>query len=208
MTLYDATLPLTPDMATWPGEPGPHRKLIKSIANGDPANVSELTEGVHSGTHIDAPVHFIPGAPGIESWSVDQLVGPGMVVATGDAPAISVAVLESLNIPPGLERILFKTHDSHLLGDKRFHKDFTYIDGDAARWLVDRGLKLVGIDYLSVEKFDSKDNPTHHTLLGARVVIVEGCNLRDVPPGRYTIMALPIPLVGSDGAPTRLVLEG
>lgn len=208
MTLYDATLPLTAKMATWPHEPGPTLKLIKSIADGDAGNVSELNMGVHSGTHIDAPIHFIPGAPGIDTWPVEQLVGPGMVVATGDAKTISVAVLESLHLPPGLERVLFKTRDSHLLGDGEFHKEFTYIEGDAAVWLVEHGLKLVGIDYLSVEKFGEDDCPTHHTLLGARVVIVEGALLRDVPPGRYTVMALPIKLAGSDGAPARLVLEG
>ncbi len=207
MTLYDATLPLVPDMATFPGEPGPDRMLIKSIAGGDAANVSKLCLGVHTGTHVDAPIHFIPGAAGIESVPLDVLIGPGLVVDVGNAPAVTAALLESLNLPAGLERVLFKSRNSAFIEDKQFHKDFTYIAHDAARWLVDRGLKLVGIDYLSVEQFDATEPLTHRTLLGARVAIVEGANLRDVPPGEYTIMALPIKLVGSDGGSARLVLQ-
>ncbi len=207
MTLYDATLPLVPDMATFPGEPGPDRTLIKSIAGGDAANVSKVCLGVHTGTHVDAPIHFIPGAPGIESVPLDVLIGPGLVVDVGDVPAVTAALLGGLNLPAGLERILFKSRNSAFIEDKQFHKDFTYIAHDAARWLVERGLKLVGLDYLSVEQFDAAEPLTHRTLLGARVAIVEGANLRDVPAGEYTVMALPIKLVGSDGGSTRLVLQ-
>jgi arylformamidase len=206
MTIYDATLLLSPEIPTWPGEPGPHRELIKTIAS-DGANVSKLTMGVHSGTHIDAPCHFIPGAPGIESIPIEVLVGPGLVVSTGNADSISAAVLKTLNIPAGTERILFKTKTGHLLGGSSFEKDYVYIEPDGATWLVDHGLRLVGIDYLSVEKFDASGGPVHHTLLGARAVIVEGCDLRAVPPGLYDIAALPAKLDGSDGAPTRLVLR-
>lgn len=206
MTTYDATLLLTPEIATWPGEPGPLRELIKTIAS-DGANVSKLTMGVHSGTHIDAPCHFIEGAPGIESISVETLVGPGLVVSTDEADSISAAVLDRLDIPAGTERILFKTKTGHLLGDTTFHQDYVYIEADGAAWLVDHGLRLVGIDYLSVEKFNATGGPVHHALLGARVVIVEGCDLRQVPPGLYDIAALPAKLDGSDGAPTRLVLR-
>lgn len=207
MPLYDATLPLTAEMATWPGEPGPDRTLIKSIDKGDPANVSKLTLGVHTGTHVDAPVHFIPGAGGIETVPLEALVGPGMVYDVGEAPAVTAALLESLQIPAGTERVLFKSRNSGFILDKQFHEDFTYIAHDAAHWLVARGILLAGIDYLSVEQFGA-DPETHRTLLGARVAIVEGANLREVPPGPYTVMALPIKLVGSDGGSTRLVLQG
>ena len=207
MTLYDATLPLLPDMATFPGEPGPDRTLIKSIAGGDPANVSKLCMGMHTGTHVDAPIHFIPGAPGIESVPLDVLIGPGIVVDVGDVPAITAALLDRLNLAAGLERVLFKSRNSAFIEEKQFHKDFTYIAHDAAKWLVERGLKLVGLDYLSVEGFDQQEPITHRTLLGARVAIVEGANLREVPAGVYTIMALPIKLVGSDAGSTRLVLQ-
>jgi arylformamidase len=206
VTLYDATLLLTPEIATWPGEPAPQRKLIKTVAQ-DGANVSLLTMGVHSGTHIDAPCHFIEGAPGIESIPVDALVGPGLVVDTGDADSVSVALLERLALPAGLERVLFKTKTGRLLSERQFQQDYVYIEPEAAHWLVARGLRLVGIDYLSVERFGAVGGPVHHALLEARVVIVEGCDLRNVPPGPYDIIALPARLDGSDGAPTRLVLR-
>lgn len=207
MTLYDATLPLVPGMATWPGEPGPDRTLIKSIAGGDPANVSKLCMGMHSGTHIDAPIHFIPGGAGIEGVPLDALVGPGLVVDVGDVPAVTAKLLDEIQLPPGLKRVLFKSRNSGFIEDLSFHKDFTYIAHDAARRLVAHGLRLVGIDYLSVEGFDQQEPLTHRTLLGASVAIVEGCFLRAVPPGVYTIMALPLKLVGSDGGSTRLVLQ-
>ena len=207
MPLYDATLPLTAEMATWPGEPGPERSLIKSIDGGDPANVSKLTLGVHTGTHVDAPIHFIPGAGGIETVPLEALVGPGMVYDVGDAPAVTATLLETLHIPAGTERVLFKSRNSGFILDRQFRKDFTYIAHDAAHWLVERGIRLAGIDYLSVEQFGAEPE-THRTLLGAGVAIVEGANLRAVPPGPYTVMALPIKLVGSDGGSARLVLQG
>lgn len=207
MTLYDATLPLVAGMATWPGEPGPDRMLIKSQARGDPANVSNLSMGMHTGTHVDAPIHFIPGGGGIETVSLDVLVGPGLVVDTGDVPAITAALLKELRLPAGLRRVLFKTRNSGFNQDPHFHQDFTYIAHDAAQWLVERGLQLVGIDYLSVEQFSAAEPLTHRILLGAKVAIVEGANLAGVPAGPYTIMALPIRLHGSDGASTRLVLQ-
>jgi arylformamidase len=206
MTLYDATLLLDDRIPTWPGEPGPQRELIKTIAT-DGANVSKLTLGVHSGTHIDAPCHFIPGAPGIDAWPIEALVGPGIVVDVGDADVISPAVLERLALPEGFARVLFKTKSGAWLGEPRFRSDFVYIEPEAARLLVARGARLVGIDYLSVEKFEAPGGPVHHIFLEAGVVIVEGVDLRAVPPGAYTVMALPIKLAGSDGAPTRLLLQ-
>lgn len=207
MTLYDATLPLIPNMATWPGEPGPDRTLIKRIARGDAANVSKLTLGVHTGTHVDAPIHFIPGAGGIETVPLDALVGPGLVVDIGDAPAITAQLLDDLKLPAGVERVLFKSRNSRFSADTQFHQDFTAIAHDAARWLVARGLRLVGVDYLSVEQFAAPEPITHRTLLGANIAVLEGAFLRDVPAGAYHITALPIKLVGSDGAPTRLILQ-
>jgi arylformamidase len=207
MTLYDATLPLVPEMATWPGEPGPDRTLIKSIAGGDPANVSRLCMGMHTGTHVDAPVHFIPGAPAIESVPLDALIGPGLIIDMGDVPAITADLLRGLNLPAGLKRVLFKSRNSGFIEDRQFHKDFTYIAHDAAPLLVEHGLRLVGVDYLSVEGFDQAEPLTHRTLLGAGVAIVEGANLGAVPAGAYMIMALPIKLVGSDAGSTRLVLQ-
>ena len=207
MTLYDATLPLVAGMATWPGEPGPDRSLIKGIDKGDPANVSRLCMGMHTGTHVDAPIHFIPGGSGIESVPLDALVGPGLVVDVGSVTAITADLLDNLQLPAGLERVVFKSRNSGFIEDSTFHEDFTYIAHDAARWLVAHGFRLVGIDYLSVEGFSQKEPLTHRVLLGAAVAIVEGCFLRGVPPAAYTIMALPMKLVGSDGGSTRLVLQ-
>jgi arylformamidase len=205
--IYDVTRTLRPGMATWPGEPGPEVTMIKEMAAGHAADVSHLSLGVHTGTHVDAPGHFIPGAAGVESLPLAALVGPARVVAIEHARAIGVEELERAGLD-GIERVLFRTSNSDEWSESEFREDFVYLEPEAARWLVERGARLVGVDYLSVEAFSAPDPLTHRTLLGAGVVIVEGLDLREVAPGDYLLSCLPLKLAGADGAPARVFLLG
>jgi arylformamidase len=205
MQIYDVTRTLEPGMATWPGEPGPEMKLIKEMAAGHAADVSHLSLGVHTGTHVDAPRHFIPGAPGVESLPLDALVGRARVVGIRHEGFIHIDELERSGLD-GVERMLFRTRNSDEWSDSNFKEDFVFLDPDAARWLADRGTRLVGVDYLSVESFAATEPRTHRVLLNAGVVIVEGLDLRKIVPGDYTICCLPLKLAGADGAPARVIL--
>ena len=205
MRLFDVTRALTPNMPTWPGEPGPELTPLARIAEGGPANVSRLTMGVHTGTHVDAPRHFFDGAPTVESLSLETLCGPARVVRIDDPRAIRVAELERAGLD-GAVRVLFRTRNSDLWKDGEFRKEFVFIEPDAARWLVDHGVRLVGTDYLSVEAFDAAAPLTHQVLLGAGVIIIEGLDLREPPMGSYDLFCLPLKLADGDGAPARVVL--
>ena len=206
MAIYDVSVPLRAGMPTYAGEPGPTLDFHSLLARGDSANVSALSLGSHTGTHVDAPYHFLDGAPGVETLPLDALVGPARVVQYDGRGHISAADLERAGIPAGTGRILFKTANGRFWGDPDFHSDFIGLAGDAARWLVDRGVRLVGIDYLSIEQFRSPSHEVHKTLLGAGVVIVEGLDLREVPPGEYFLVCAPLKVVGGDGAPARVFL--
>jgi arylformamidase len=205
MPIYDITRTLQPGMPTWPGEPGPELRLIKEMAAGHPADVSHLSLGVHTGTHVDAPGHFIPGGAGVETLSLDVLVGPARVVRIQHPGAIHVEELERAGLE-GVERVLFRTRNSDEWSDAVFKDDFVYLDPAAARWLAGRETRLVGVDYLSVESFAAPEPLTHRTLLNAGLVIVEGLDLREIAPGDYTLCCLPLKLAGADGAPARAVL--
>jgi arylformamidase len=212
MRIYDISVPITPgETPTYPGDPGLEVGAWSAIARGDRANVSVLNFGAHTGTHIDAPAHFIEGAPGISSLPLDALLGPARVV---EIPADADAVGESHVRPgsiQGATRVLFKTRNSALWEDPRgqFREDFAYIEPAAARALVAAGVRLVGFDYLSVEKFGSEEFETHLALLSAGVIIVEGLDLRAVGPGLYELCCLPLKIAAGsgDGAPARAVLR-
>ena len=191
MQIIDVSVPVWPGMITYPGDPKVRLERVSSIADGDVANLSRLDLGVHSGTHVDAPLHFIEGAPGVEALPLDVLVGPCVVVDG----------LEPAAVPRGAERVLFKTPNSRLWEREEFSEDFVKLDGQAARALVERGVRLVGIDYLSIG-----DEEVHHVLLDAGVVPVEGLDLRGVEPGPYRLVCAPLKLVDSDGAPARVLL--
>lgn len=206
MEIFDISVPVHPGMVVYAGDPDVYLERVKTIAGGSSANVSKLDLGVHTGTHIDAPVHFIEGAGATETVPLDALVGPAVVVdATMLADHIDAAALSQLAIPAGTERVIFKTQNSRLWDLAGFSADFIGLLGDASEALVSRGVRLVGIDYLSI---GPKGNgvPTHTALLRAGVVILEGLDLRAVTPGAYMLAALPLRLVGSDGAPARAVL--
>ena len=191
MQIIDVSVPVWPGMITYPGDPKVRLERVSSIADGDVANLSRLDLGVHSGTHVDAPLHFIEGAPGVEALPLDVLVGLCVVVDG----------LEPAAVPRGAERVLFKTPNSRLWEREEFSEDFVKLDGQAARALVERGVRLVGIDYLSIG-----DEEAHHVLLEAGVVVVEGLDLREVEPGEYRLVCAPLKLEGAEGAPARVLL--
>ena len=203
MTIHDISVPIRSDMPIYAGDPDVELERASSIAEGGHANVSKLSMGVHTGTHVDAPVHFLEGAPGMESVSLDALCGPAMVVdgTRLDGDTIGQSDLESLDLPEGAERIILKTRNSELWNQDAFTRDFLRLDGSGARYLISRGVRTIGIDYLSVG-----DHEAHRELLGAGVVPVEGLDLRKIEPGAYTLICLPLDLVGSDGAPARTIL--
>ena len=191
MEIIDISVPVRPGMVTYPGDPEGRLERVSSIAEGAIANISRLDFGVHTGTHVDAPLHFVDGAAGAEALPLDVLVGPCVVVDG----------LEPAAVPAGAERVLFKTPNSLLWEREEFAEEFVKLDEEAARTLVGNGVRLVGIDYLSIG-----DEEAHHVLLEAGVVPVEGLDLRGVEPGEYRLVCAPLKLVGSDGAPARVLL--
>ena len=206
MKVHDISLTLRPHMPVYPGEPPPTIEPLSQIARGDVANVSLLTLASHTGTHIDAPYHFLADGQTVDELPLDALVGPALVVQVQAAQEITAADLESLAIPQGTERLLFKTRSSELWRQETFQTDFVALAADAARWLVERGIRLVAIDYLSVERFGAESFEVHEILLGAGIVVVEGVDLRRVSPGSYFLACLPLKIEGGDGAPARAVL--
>jgi len=204
--LYDISLTIYPGMLVWPGQPQVAMDTVKSIAQGGSSNVSLFHIGTHTATHVDAPRHFISGAPGIDSIGPEVLLGPARLFQLPETHHIDRNLLEGLDLK-GVERLLFGTRNSALLKQRQFEQDYAFISEDAARYLVDMGIKLVGVDYLSVDQYQDKTRPAHHTLLGAGVVIVEGLNLTGVPAGDYELFCLPLKIKDGDGAPARVFLR-
>jgi arylformamidase len=204
----DISLTVTNQLVTWPGDPSVDLERVKKIENGANANVSQLNMGVHTGTHVDAPVHFIPGQYGIDALSLETLIGPVQVVQLPDsAKAADRAALNAAGIQPGVTRVLIKTSNSQLWAKNvtAFQPEFVGVSKDGAEFLVEKGIKLVGIDYLSIAPY-KQSRPTHEVLLAAKLIVLEGINLTDAQPGMYTLLCLPVKLGGSDGAPARAVL--
>ena len=208
MRIWDISVGVSPGLPVWPGDPLIELERYMAISAGDAANVSRLACSVHVGTHVDAPVHFVDGGSTVENLPLDILIGPAIVVELLDVEAITADCLEALALPSGTTRLLFKTRNSGLWANPHhdFYPDYVALTPDAADWVVRRGVRLLGVDYLSVQRFYDPEPLTHFILLGAGVVIVEGLDLRAVLPGRYQLICLPIKLVGSDGAPARVVL--
>jgi arylformamidase len=204
--LLDVSVPIRSGMFVFTGDPPVRLERVARLAAGDPANVSRLDFGVHSGTHVDAPVHFIDGAGGVDAMPLDAMIGPVEVVdATGLRDHIDAGAVAGLRIPAGTERVLFKTANSRLWELDHFSPDFLALAASGAQALVARGVRLVGVDYLSVAPFQ-EPTAVHETLLGAGVVIVEGLDLRAAEPGRWELFCLPARIEGCDGAPARVVL--
>jgi arylformamidase len=208
MRIYDISLTISPDMPVWPGDPPVVLQRVSSMDAGEHANVSELRCSVHTGTHVDAPNHFLNDRRTVEALPLDVLVGPALVVGLSETVGLVTAeVLQAAGIPAGTERLLLRTRNSRLwaAGERNFQTDFVGISEEAAHWLVEHGVRLVGIDYLSVSPYQ-QSVPTHRVLLQPGMVLLEGLDLSAVPPGVYQLVCLPLKLGGADGAPARAVL--
>lgn len=207
MKIFDITVQISPEIPVWPGEEGVIISQKSSIEKGDDANVSHLSFGAHTGTHVDAPYHFIADGVSLDQIPLERFVGDVQVVEVLDADLITVETLKRCNINIKSSRLLFKTKNSDIWakGEYRFQEDFVALSQDAAQFLVDRHVQLVGIDYLSIAPYH-ESTPTHKTLLGAGVVVLEGIDLSGVKPGEYILYCLPLKLNGVDGAPARAIL--
>lgn len=208
MPIYDITLTISPDMPVWPGDPPVKLEQAESMDDGAEYNMTRLAMSVHTGTHVDAPHHFLNDGRTVESLALDVLTGPCYVMQLpDDVDEITAEVLARTPIPDGAERLLFGTRNSRCWaqGVKEFQTDFVAISADGAQWLVERGVKLVGVDYLSVAPYH-QSIPTHRILLEAGIVALEGVNLAQAPRGFYDLYCLPLKLAGSDGAPARAIL--
>lgn len=206
MTVIDISLPIHARMIVYEGDPSVDITPRLEIARGDAANVSLLSMGSHTGTHVDAPAHFIEGGATVEALPLDVLIGPALVAEVGGAPHIGRSGLEPLPLD-GVSRLLLKTRNSALWAKGTFTRDFVALDLEGARYLVERGVRLIGIDFLSIEPFHSPGHPVHRLLLGAGMVVLEGLDLSRVDPGLFELVCLPLPVTGVDGAPCRALLR-
>jgi arylformamidase len=208
MAIHDVSVAISESLPTWPGDPPLAIRPALRIRSGDPANVTRLDMGTHTGTHVDAPWHFEDDGITVDRLDLETLVGPARVVeldARHRGP-IDAATLKRLPID-GAARLLFKTRNSSLWAKPGFHRDFVGLAPDAARVLVERGVRLVGIDYLSIEPFGSETFDTHHVLLRRSIVIVEGLDLSTIAPGEWDLAVLPLKIAGADGSPARAILR-
>lgn len=204
MRIHDLSVSLYPGMLQWPDDPRVRLTQVASLKKGDPYTLSQFSCGTHSGTHIDAPCHFTPEGRTIDQVSLNELIGEALVVQV-DTDRITADALRDIDLTT-YRRILFKTRNSALLRDESFHAEYVSLELDAAQVLVECGVRVLGLDYLSIEAYESVDHPVHKLLTAHDVVILEGLDLSAVKPGAYFLVALPLKLRGADGAPARVVL--
>jgi arylformamidase len=211
MRTYDISLTISPDLPTWPGDPKISLDRFSKMEEGAPCNVTQINACVHVGTHVDAPYHFLGGqAQTVEQIPLNLLTGRVYVLHLPDEiELITAEVLEQAAVPPRTRRLLFKTRNSAYWSSavKGFQQDFVALSADGAQYIVDHGVRLVGVDYLSVAPF-AEPQRTHEILLQAGVVVIEGLNLSQVSQGRYALYCLPLKIAGADGAPARAILIG
>jgi arylformamidase len=207
MKVYDCSVTLREGMAIYPGDPGYEREIVSSVEQGDSATNSVLHMGVHTGTHVDGLAHMMRNAPSVDQVPLDTLVGPARVVQVDTDEAITAEDLRTRDWS-GVERVLFKTPNSGKLEQlDEFVEDFIHLDGSAGRFLADLGtIRLVAVDYLSVDKLHSGNHPAHTALMDQRITIVEGVDLSEVPPGDYLVVCGALKIQGGDGAPARVLL--
>ncbi len=202
---YDITHTVTPSLVVWPGDTPVRFERIRETGDESRSTVSRLTLSSHAGTHVDAPAHFLPGGGTVDRLNIDILIGSVRVLET-DASALTREVLGALPIPEGCRRVIFKTANSRRwTGVEPFFEDYVGVTRSGAAWLVERGIGLVGLDYLSIAAH-SDILEVHQLLLGAEVVLLETLDLREVPAGSYDLVCLPLKLEGLDGSPARAVL--
>ncbi|NET41049.1 cyclase family protein [Okeania sp. SIO2B3] len=205
--IIDISVPLQSQMPVWPGSVGFQLLPTMRLDAGDIANVSQLITDIHVGTHVDAPWHFLTEGNTVEHLALDDLIGPAAVAYLPDISSVTAKDLAALDLPKNIKRLLLHTRNSKLWADgvTEFQEDFVALTADAAQWVVDRGIRLIGVDYLSVQRY--RDSPLiHEILLKAGVVILEGLNLTNIQAGVYQLICLPLKLVDADGAPARAVL--
>jgi arylformamidase len=204
--IYDISVPIRSGGLVYPGNPEVDITLQQAVAKGAGANVSAIRFGSHTGTHADAARHFFDDGQPVDEIPLERLIGPALLVSfADDVRAVDAAELRAHKLK-GHTRILLRTRNSALLSQQEFVRDYTYLAPDGAEYLVDNGVELVGIDYLSIEQFHSGHHRTHRTLLAKSVVILEGLDLSVPPPGEYQLICLPLRVEGCDGAPARAVL--
>ncbi len=203
----DVTVPIRAGMVHWPGDPGVEIERRMSIDRGDPGNLSALSMSAHTGTHIDAPLHFLRSGAGLDDMPLSAMMGAARVIEIEDPEAIRPRELRGYGVRRG-EKILFKTRNSaRPWADEGFVEDYVYISKEAARMLARRGVRTIGIDYLSVGGYKKGGVETHVTLLKAGIWLIEGLLLSEVKAGKYQMLALPLKLAGADGSPARVLLK-
>jgi arylformamidase len=204
--IYDLSVPIKTGGLVYPGNPEISVELQQAVAKGASANVSLIRFGSHTGTHADASRHFFDDGQPVDQIPLERLIGPAILIAfPDDVRSVTAENLKSRKLE-GQKRVLIRTRNSALLSQQQFVPDYTFLAPDGAQYLVDIGVELVGVDYLSIEQFHSGHHKTHKTLLARSVVIVEGLNFSAPPPGQYQFICLPLRLEGCDGAPARAVL--
>ena len=203
---YDISMTIENGMLSWPSDGPVSIEKVRSMENGELLNLSRLDMSAHTGTHVDAPVHFIQEGSGIDSVPLDILIGPAAVVHLPGVREIGAGELKAAGIPPDTQRLLLKTENGKLLGQKQFQKDYSFFTLEGAQYIIDSGVRLVAIDYLSIAAYGSGE-AVHQALLGKGIVIIEGVDLREISAGPYNMIALPLKIGGCDGAPARVVLE-
>ncbi len=204
--IYDISVPIRSGGLVYPGNPEIEITLQQAVAKGAGANVSFIRFGSHTGTHADAARHFFDDGQTVDAIPLKRLIGPALLLSfADDLRAVTAADLQKHDLK-GHTRVLLRTRNSALLSQKEFVQDYAYLAPDGAQYLVDNGVELVGIDYLSIEQFHSGHHKTHRTLLARSVVILEGLDLSVPAPGEYQLICLPLRIEGCDGAPARAVL--
>jgi arylformamidase len=204
--IYDISVPVRSGGLVYPGNPEIVIEPQQAISKGAGANVSRITFGSHTGTHVDAAKHFFDGGQTVDQIALERLIGPALVISVDDS-LMSVTASDLGHHDLGNhKRVLIRTRNSSFIHEAEFHRDYTYLAPDGAEYLVSKGIELVGVDYLSIEQFRSGHHRTHRTLLEKNVAIVEGLNLGAVAPGEYDFICLPLRLEGLDGAPARAVV--
>ena len=206
MKLYDATLPIHENMVTFPGDPPFKMDPYFERRKGDAFDLALLSLGTHLGTHVDPPAHYLNGGAPVDEMPLEDLIGPGVVLDLRGRSKIDRQTLEEAPLEDHV-RVLMKTDNGPHLLEKNFKKNYVYLTEDGARYLVEKKIRLIGNDYLSIERYQNPGAPVHHILLEAGIVVVEGVHLLDIPAGAYEIFCMPLKIKGADGAPARVVLR-